>query len=154
MTPDVAVGKPVNAGRTKLPGRVVSFTSEGRVAVIHESIGPFSELLKMSENGLFKMPQPLTRSLTKQPNSVSIDQNAKQSDGVTNSIESPFLGPAVNLHPGNVLNLNVCVIKYWQNFLGIFYYFFPVVSGGVGREGREGGVLTQFVRSPFFPQWV
>lgn len=102
-----------------MPGRVVSFTSERRVAVIHESIGlsdrhhsSFSELLKMSENGLFKMPQPLTRSLTKQPNSVSIDQNAKQSDGVTNSIEPPFLRPAVSLHPGNVLNLNVCVIKY------------------------------------------
>lgn len=59
----------------------------------------FSQLLKISENGLFEMLRFLTRSLTNYPNSVSIDQlkNNPIECWRTNLIKPPFLGPAVNL---------------------------------------------------------
>lgn len=75
----------------------------------------FSQLLKISENGLFEMLQFLTRSLTNYPNSVSIDQlkNNPIECWRTNLIKPPFLGPAVNLFffPRNVSYLNVCIVK-------------------------------------------
>lgn len=111
----------------------------------------FSQLLKISENGLFEMLRFLTRSLTNYPNSVSIDQlkNNPIECWRTNLIKPPFLRPAVNLFfffPRNVSYLNVCIVKKSDR---IFYriFFSRVWQSRARRTGGWG--LTQFVRSPF-----